>query len=232
MCNKKLSKLAKHEILTLEEETRKTQDMLRHIQVKNVPTVCQFIQLLLIGNKEDLFHKWMAKLLHMLSGNPPVESVVPSTSHGDILTACVQMQANNYNVQLLDQLRKHCVEIAKLLHYSWINGTSQTVTKFIQHLIEIVIEVHVNDLPPVQPQLIPGSYYLPNGVAYYFSLSGEQLRKLPKYKVVKTSKTPNFDDNPLVDKQAQKITLEYHMVVMAICLCTSVQSMAIHMAFI
>ena len=66
----------------------------------------------------------MAKLLHMLSGDAPVESVVPFTSHVDILTACVQIQANKYNVQLLDQLRKHCVEIAKLLHYSWRNGTS------------------------------------------------------------------------------------------------------------
>ena len=34
MCNKKLSKLAEDEILTMEEETRKTQYMLTHIQVK------------------------------------------------------------------------------------------------------------------------------------------------------------------------------------------------------
>ena len=95
-------------------------------------------------------------------------------------------------------------EIAKLLHYSWNNGTTQIVTKFIQHLIEIVNEVHMNDLPPVEPQPIPGSYYPPNGIAYYFSPTGEQLRRLPKYKVVKTSKTPNFDDNPLVDKQCTK----------------------------
>ena len=150
MCNKKLSKLAEDEILTLEEETRKTQDMLRHIQLKNAPIVCEFIQLFLNGNKEGLFRKWMAKLLHLLSGDPPVESV-PFTSHGDILTACVQMQANNYNAQLLDELKKHCEEIAKLLHYSWSNGASQTVTKFIQHLIEFEIEV------PVQPQVIPGT---------------------------------------------------------------------------
>ena len=54
----------------------------------------------------------MAKLLHMLSGDPPVESVVPFTAHADIITACGQMQANNYNAQLLDALRKHCVKIA------------------------------------------------------------------------------------------------------------------------
>ena len=204
MCNKKLSKLPEDEILTLEQENRKTQDMLRHIQTKNAPIVHEFIQLFLSGNKEDVFNNWMAKLLHMLSGDPPIESVVPFTSHGDILTACVQLQAHNYNVQLLDDLRRHCVEIAKLLHYSWSNGTLQTVTQFIQHLVELVIEVHVNDLDPIQPQVIPGTYYPPSGVAYYFSPTGEQLRKLPKYKVVKTSKTPNFDDNPLVDKQCTK----------------------------
>ena len=59
-----------------------------------------------------------------------------------------------------------------------------------------MIEVHANDVHPVQPQIIPGTYYPPNGVAYYFNPTGEQLRKLPKYKVVKTSKTANFDDNP------------------------------------
>ena len=153
MCNKKLAKLPEDEILTLEEENRKTIDMLRHIQTKNAPIVHGFIQLFLSGNKEDVFHNWMAKLLHMLSGDPPIESVVPFTSHGDVLTACVQMQAHNYNAQLLDELRRHSVEIAKLLPYSWSNGTLQTVTQFIQHLIELVIEVHVNDLDPIQPQV-------------------------------------------------------------------------------
>ena len=76
ICNKKLSKLAEDEILTMEEETRKTQYMLTYIQVKNDPIVHEFIQLFISGNKEDVFHNWMAKLLHMLSGDPPVESVV------------------------------------------------------------------------------------------------------------------------------------------------------------
>ena len=136
-----------------------------------------------------------------LSGDPPVESVVPFTAHADIITACVQMQANNYNAQLLDALRKHCVEIVKLLHYSWSNGTLQTVTKFIQHLVELVIEVHANDLHPVSTsnQCLEHTDP-PNGVAYYFSPNGEQLRKLPKaIKLQKQSKTANFDDNPLVD---------------------------------
>ena len=122
----------------------------------------------------------MAKLLHMLSGDAPVESVVPFTSHENIITACLQIQTNNYNAHLFDEMKKHCVEIAKLLHYIWNNGTTQIVTKFIQHLIEIVNEVHMNDLPPVEPQPIPGSYYPPNGIAYYFSPTGEQLRRLPK----------------------------------------------------
>ena len=66
-----------------------------------------------------------------------------------------RFKANNYNAHLLDEMKKHCVEIAKLLHYSWNNGTTQIVTKFIQHLIEIVNEVHMNDLPAVDPQAIP-----------------------------------------------------------------------------
>ena len=64
MC-KKNSKLAEDEILTIEEETRKTQYMLTYIQVKNDPIVHEFIELFISGNKEDEFHNWMAKLLHM-----------------------------------------------------------------------------------------------------------------------------------------------------------------------
>ena len=103
------------------------------------------------------------------------------------------------------------------------------MTQFIQHLIE----VHVNDLAPVQPpQVIPGTYYLPNGVAYYFSPTGEQLRKLPKSKLLKPAKHLILMTTHLWINSAQRITLEYHMVVMVTYLCTFVQFMAIHMGSI
>ena len=59
MCNKKMSKLPEDEILTLEEETRKTQDMLRHIQTKNAPIVYEFIQ---------LFLKWEQRRIVFITG--------------------------------------------------------------------------------------------------------------------------------------------------------------------
>ena len=45
LCNKLLSKLPDHDIIQLDEENRKTQDMLRHIQTKNVPVVYDFIDI-------------------------------------------------------------------------------------------------------------------------------------------------------------------------------------------
>ena len=82
-----------HDIIQLDEENRKTQDMLRHIQTNNTPVVYDFIHMFLSTNHGKLFDIWMAKLLHMLSGDAPVESVVPFTSHENILTACVQIQS-------------------------------------------------------------------------------------------------------------------------------------------
>ena len=73
LCKKLLSKLPDDEIIQLDEEIRKTQDMLRHIQTKNVPVVYDFIDMFLSMNHEELFHIWMAKLLHMLSGDAPVK---------------------------------------------------------------------------------------------------------------------------------------------------------------
>ena len=102
LCNKLLSKLPDDEMLQIDEENRKTQDMMRHIQMKNVPQVYDFTELFLRGRQDNLFHIWMGKLLHLLSSDPPVESFVLFSSHEDIITDCVQIQANNCDPQLLD----------------------------------------------------------------------------------------------------------------------------------
>ena len=68
----------------------------------------------------------------------------------------------------------------------------------------MTVKVHQDDhiFPPPSP--IPGSYNPPSGIAYYFSLTGEQLHSIPNFQVNKTSTKKNFDDNPLIDGQCNK----------------------------
>ena len=65
-------------------------------------------------------------------------------------------------------------------------------------------EIHNLNRPVEQAQQIPGSYYPPGGIAYYFSPSGEQLHKMPDFTINGTSSQPNYDDNPLVDPMCEK----------------------------
>ena len=53
--NKLLSKLPDDENLRLDEETRKTQDMVRHIQTNNVPVVPDFVDMFLSGIMMNCF---------------------------------------------------------------------------------------------------------------------------------------------------------------------------------
>ena len=60
--------------------------------------------------------------------------------------------------------------------------------------------------PPPSP--IAGTYNTVSGAAYYFSPTGEQLcTSMPDLQVNKTSTSKNYDDNPLIDGQCNKICL-------------------------
>ena len=55
--------------------------------------------------------------------------------------------------------------------------------------------------PPVQE--IPGTKNPPSGVAYYFTTTGEQVRKMPEYQVGASS-IVNYDDIPVVHDPCTK----------------------------
>ena len=61
----------------------------------------------------------------------------------------------------------------------------------------------VNRKPPPPAQEIPGTYNPPSGVAYYFSPTGEQVKKMPEYQVGASVKW-NYDDIPVVHDPGTK----------------------------
>ena len=77
------------------------------------------------------------------------------------------------------------------------------VIDFLQYMVEKLDEIHSVNRPAPPAQEIPGTYNPPLGVAYYFSPSGEQVRKMPEYHVGASGKV-NHDDIPMVHDPCTK----------------------------
>ena len=78
------------------------------------------------------------------------------------------------------------------------------VTSFITWVIDRIKLVHQYNHTKPAPEPIEGSYYPPGGTAYYFTESGQQLRKLPKYDCDSGNKHTNYDEANIVDRQCNK----------------------------
>ena len=75
----------------------------------------------------------------------------------------------------------------------------------ITWVIDRIKFVHqYNHIKPA-PEPMEGSYYPPGGTAYYFTESGQQLRKLSKYDCDSGfNKHTNYDEANIVDRQCNK----------------------------
>ena len=174
--------------------------------------------------------KEVAKLLHMLSGDACISSVFPFEGNLYITRACAAISTNNLQLHIMNKLKEYNKEVVHLLYRSQIHECVDVITCFMLCIISDIDEIHHDNRPAEQAQPIPGSYYPPGGIAYYFSPSGEQLHKMPDFTVNGTSSQPNYDDIPLVDLCVRRSFQMYHMVAMGICLYGSAPNMATHMA--
>ena len=147
-----------------------------------------------------IMFKWMGRLLHMLSGNAALSSVLPFAGYDHFVTA----STGNYDENLLIQLKEYNYEIAQLLLLSERDNSRTVVTDFLEYMLEKLDAIHsVNRKPPPPVQETPGTYKSPSGVAYYFSPTGEQVRKMPEYQVGASGKL-NYDGIPVVHDPCTK----------------------------
>ena len=152
----------------------------------------------------DEMLKEMAKLLHMLSGDACMSSVFPFEGNPYITRACAAISMNNLQPYIMDKIKEYNKEVVCLLYLSQIHECVDIVTCFMLCIISEIDEIHHVNRPAEQAQPIPGSYYPPGCIAYYFLPSGEQLHNMPEFTVNGTSSQPNYDDNPLVDPMCEK----------------------------
>ena len=81
----------------------------------------------------------------------------------------------------------------------------EIVTAFLLEWIDMTVKVHQDDYTFPTPSPIAGTYNPASGTAYYFLPTGEQLCSMPDLQVNKPSTRKNYEDNPLIDGQCNKI---------------------------
>ena len=141
----------------------------------------------------------------MLTGDAAISSVIPLSGHQAVTMACISLRFHNtVSDAHMKDVKKYTKEVPKLLCLAQLNDCVELMTGFILDLIDMTVSVHQNDYTFSPPSPIPGSYNPPSGTAYYFSPTGEQVRKMPDLQVNSTS-AKNYDGNPLIDGQCNKV---------------------------
>ena len=87
------------------------------IQAKCAEPVKNFIQTVLNCNQDEELLKEMAYILHMVTGDAAISSVVPFPFHQVITMACISLRFHNFlDEQILQDVKKFNKQIPKLVH--------------------------------------------------------------------------------------------------------------------
>ena len=96
----------------------------------------------------------------------------------------------------LEELKKFSLDISDLIQLSVKYECTEMTKKFLQLLITRIETVHSANREKPLIREKPNSYNPPSGAAYYFTPHGNQIREMPKYVLMGSSKTKNYDCPP------------------------------------
>lgn len=191
MASKWMNKVKPDKIISPNEEHIRNVQLLQKI---HKPGLYNFIEGFVKQTAPQPMLSWMAKLLHMLSGDAAPSSVAPFRAHPLIVNVCT---INDINHQLLNELKQYSFEMVQLINLAHTHNCRPLVEEFLLDLLDHIDTVHSQNKVPPPAVPIKGTYNPPGGVAYYFSETGEQVREMPHYKVGDKAR-PNYDDIPVV----------------------------------
>ena len=205
-CNDILGKIIDEERAKYVNPQQTCLDLHQTVQMKCSQPVKNFIETVIDKNQDECLLKEMAYLLHMLTGDAAISSVIPLSAHQVVTMACMSLRFHNtLSDAHLKDVKKYTKEVPKLLCLAQLNDCVELITAFILELIDMTVNVHQNDYTFPPPSPIPGSYNPSSGTAYYFLPTGEQVCRMPDLQVNSTSTKKNYDDNPLTDGHCNKI---------------------------
>ena len=183
-------------------EQRATDNLISVIKSKKEKRLEDFMMAFINGTETPQVTQAMGHLLHLLSGDAAMSSVVPFKFHKKILQTCGAIRNDVHVPENLHEMKKDGVEISHALQLCKLHGFGNECISFVEYLVDQTVETHNKDKSVQEPQEIPNSYNPEKGVAYYFTPHGNQIRKQPVYCVDQAKK--NDDDVPCVDEICRK----------------------------
>lgn len=202
LCKKQLRE--PQQLLTPTMEAEKTREFMAHVEEYAHPDVYQVMWLFVEKRVHRKVLVVLARLLKMMSGDAALSSVIPFMSHNLIEECMEDMEANGHVADAkLTELENFIMEISQLMLVSNDYGCSNEMFAFFRELLDRVKRIHNRNRPPPDVEELAGTYDPRTGIAYYFSESGNQLRKMPVYSVSGKCDTCGKGDNaamPDIDK--------------------------------
>ena len=146
----------------------------------------------------------LATFLYMFSGDAAMSSALPFPCHPLVLELCSELMKGVKPQTLIHKVRHWSQEVVEVLLAAESQGGLPEVVALIRGIIDRIECIHAQDRPTPDPQLLPGSYFPPEGTAYYFTPHGQQIRQLPHHHICASSSKSNYDDLPQVDEPCRK----------------------------
>ena len=146
----------RQETLTPLEENEISLDV--HEKLSNEKPLKDFLQQFLFPSVEPEVLKVQAELLHQLSGEYQIESVLPFRAFNLVLGICDKLEKNKECTNEVLQIRKYNTQISDLILLSLKYSCMEVISPFFRYLIEKINGIHYGDPHPTPVQEIPGSY--------------------------------------------------------------------------
>ena len=201
LCNRYKNTLKPNQIMRPEVQQQKSIEFLAHVAATCDPEVIDLVRAFVEESVHDDVLDVLERIFFMMSGDAALSSVLPFLSH-DIIEDCLNdFEEDGPNPE--EKVETFCMEIAQLMIVSKEHGCKDICLNFCKYIIKKIRMIHSHNRPIPDVEEIPGSYDPRNGTAYYFSESGNQLRKMPHYSVSGKPDRCDCDNNadqPEIDK--------------------------------
>ena len=202
-CRKVLNKLKEGQQKTQNEEEGMEEYVGEQVAKMNDPSLAGAINFFFNQATSNRVRVPLAKLLIMLSGDCPMISVLPIRSHQIIRDMVHSIVTTNTLGPKVAELKKYCCEVINVFKAAIETNSVPVIVSFVLELINRIERLHYqHNREAPEMEEIPNSYDPRTGVAYYFTPSGNQIRKMPTYEQAGGNR--NYDDPPEVDAACTK----------------------------
>ncbi|CAC5406280.1 unnamed protein product [Mytilus coruscus] len=202
LARKQLGLTGANDILSFQTETDRTENLINTVDEKCKDIIRRFY----CNEYPDVLMKKLSIIFKGLSSNHSLSAFIPF-KYTELFMSILN-EIENGDCIRLNLVSEFSPEIRDVLNAAQSNRNNLTdVISFFQYLTSRVDEIKQLNKPaaPANPQ--HGSYNpTKNGVAYYFTPSGEKQRDLSKYTMNDKAHSKNYDDLPArANEQCNKI---------------------------